>query len=228
MRLGIVLVAFGLGSCGGGSVPLDQCGAQLEATRCHKLLACCSLGQIAALDRTIVDEATCEASFAASGNSVVAAAAPLVDAGVVIYRGDQARACLDALAGLDCETWSGGSDLVAPPSPCNRAFEGTLAAGSPCTVSMELECASGACTNDATGALACAAPVGLGQSCEAAPCVLGLRCVSDPTSGGPRTCGQPLPDGAVCALDQDCASGSCVFAAISGPNTCARPPMCHL
>src|SRR5207248_3684158 len=124
---------------------------------------------------------------------------------------------LAALAALPCGMWGGARN--PPPVPqCDGVFVGTLSAGSARGTSVE--CASNFCTNASTGVgSACAAPVGLGQSCEFAPCTSGLACVSN-SSGGPRTCGQSFPAGSSCHYNEDCASGLCMGDASGNPPTC--------
>jgi hypothetical protein len=217
---------FGLvsGCSGGGgsgrSPPVDQFGAEYVAELCHKLLSCCDSAQLAAIDSTIVDEASCEARFAPSPQSDLALAPGLVDAGVVTYHADTAQGCLDELAALPCVA-SG----PAPLQQCRRVFQGTLGAGSLCAVS--LQCASDYCTNANSSVLACAGPVGLGESCEFAPCSPGLSCVSS-ASSGPRTCGQPLLNGQACMYNADCAGGACVRDASTGLAICGPLSVCRL
>jgi hypothetical protein len=226
-RVGAVIGVFALvsGCSGGGgsgrSLPLEQFGTKFIAAYCHKLLSCCSSAQLAAINPTIVDQASCEASLVPSPQSDLALAPGLVDAGVVTYHADTAQGCLNELAAFPC----GGAGQSAL-SQCGRVFQGTLTAGSPCGVS--LECASDYCTNAPSGGIACAAPVGLGESCEFAPCSSGLSCVSSPSSGQPRTCGQPFPDGSGCMYDADCAGGACVMDASTGLATCGPLSICRL
>ena len=228
-KIGVVLAALVVAGCGGGGggapIPFDQFDAQFIAVYCHKTFACCDTGEIAAIDPTIVDEATCEASFSAMAAMHPAPGKALVDAGLATYHGDRARTCLDAVIVLPCIMWGGPSSKTPIPQ-CDGVIEGTLPAGSACGTSAE--CASDYCGNDNAGGLACAAPVMLGESCEFAPCVSGLACVSNPSSGGPRMCGHAFPDGSACAYDPDCTSGLCATDAASGlSGACSRPATCN-
>jgi hypothetical protein len=228
--IGFVLAAFVVAGCGGGgggggaSIPIDQLDAQLFAVFCHKMFACCDATEIAAVDPTIVDEATCEASLSAIHAMSPGNDKALVDAGLAIYDGDRARACLDAVSALPCSTWGGPFGNVPIPQ-CDGVFTGTLPAGSACGISGE--CASDYCGNAPTGGLACAAPVMLGESCEFAPCVSGLACVSNGSSGGPRICGHAFADGSSCLYNPDCTSGHCTTDAATGLSACSRPATCN-
>jgi hypothetical protein len=207
----------------GSSIGLDQFSTESVAAVCHKVFTCCTSTEIAAIDPMIVDEASCEARLAPTPSSVLTSAPALVDAGVVVYHGDAARACLDAFAALPCNTW-GGPFSSLRLAACAPVFQGTLPAGSTCAVSAE--CASDYCTNASNGGVACAAPVNLGESCEFAPCTSGLSCVSN-QAGGPRTCGHPFPDGSACLYAQDCASGFCSMDPSTGSSTCEPPATCN-
>jgi hypothetical protein len=209
-RIGVVVFACAAAAgCGGGGTPepLGQFESQFVAAFCQRVLACCSSAEFAAVGLQIVDQASCETAFAPGPQSALGSGPGLVDAGLATYNGDAARACLDAVAALPCGMWR--SPLMPPNVPqCDGVFVGTLPAGSACTSSPE--CASDFCTNDSSGGISCAAPVGLAQSCEFAPCVAGLHCVSPPGGGGPSTCqAQTFALGSPCFSDQDCTSDIC-------------------
>ena len=226
-NIGVVLAAFVVAGCGGGGggapIPIDQLDAQLFAVFCHKMFICCDATEIAAIDPTIVDEVTCEASLSAIHSMSPGDGKALVDAGLATYDGARARACLDAVSALPCSTWGGPFGNVPIPQ-CDGVYTGTLPAGSACATSGE--CTSDYCGNAPAGGPACAAPVMLGESCELAPCVAGLACVSH-SSGGPRTCGHAFADGESCLDNPDCTSGHCTTDAATGLSACSRPATCN-
>lgn len=215
-------LAQGCGSSGSPEA-MGQFGGDYVAAVCQRILACCSGAEIAAVDPTIVDQASCETALAPSSGSLLVTGAAAVDAGVAVYHGDAARACLTALAALPCGMWSGPLALPRVPQ-CDGIFVGTLPAGSTCGTSVE--CASNYCTNNNTGGDSCAAPVTGGQSCEFAPCTSGLSCVSPPGGNGLRTCGEPSPAGSPCFYNQDCTSGFCTLDATTGQSTCSPATSC--
>jgi hypothetical protein len=172
----------------------------------------------------IVDEASCQARLVPSSGSVLATGPARVDAGVVVYDAEAARACLDALAAFPCDRWGGPSSSL-PLAPCGQVFKGKLPAGSSC--GLNVECVSEYCGDTPSGSFACAAPANLGDSCEFAPCTPGLSCVSNPSSGGPRTCSHPFSDGTACLYDRDCNSGFCIVDGSTGLSTCGSPQTCN-
>jgi hypothetical protein len=227
-RIGIVLAASVLAqSCGGASqrppLPLEQFETQFVAIGCQKVFACCDATELAALGPAIVDEASCRSDLGANPNFTATQA--LVADGTVKYDGYKARACLDVLAALSCAEWAGGNSLDRFPN-CDGILVGAGPAGSACA--SDAVCASGRCSSDPNtgGSLSCVAPAQRGESCELAPCAAGLSCVLGP-SGGPRTCGDPFPDGASCSFDADCATRSCLPNSTGQGSSCALPDYCN-
>jgi hypothetical protein len=223
VRIGAVIGVVSLGSgCGGGASnpapPADQFAAKYLAALCQKLISCCTSAQLTAIFPGIVDVPSCEAALAPSPQSVLALGPGLVAAGGATYDTAAAQGCLAELAALPC-----GASTPSALAQCGQVFQGTLAAGGPCSVGVE--CSSDFCTNASGGVSTCAAPVGAGQSCEFAPCSSGLACVFS-QSGGPRTCGTPLPDGSACMSNADCAGGSCAGVNSNGIGTCGPTPLC--
>ena len=49
----------GVGGHGGGSVPMDQLGAQYALVFCHKAFTCCDATELAGGNVTTADEASC-------------------------------------------------------------------------------------------------------------------------------------------------------------------------
>lgn len=210
------------GSSGGSksSVPFDRFGAEFAAAYCHKMFACCSVSEITSIDATAVDDASCASDMAAFFGGKLAVTQAEIDAGLVIYRGDRARACLDKVATLSCQQWVGDDRLIRFPE-CQAIVEGTVATGSACAA--DDECSSGHC-GTSTGALVCTAQAQLGDSCAFADCVPGLACRTD-ESAVVLMCGQMLADGAPCVDTHDCASSFCISDG-TGLAFCGLPPFC--
>jgi hypothetical protein len=213
----LVAVTAGCGD-GGSSYTYEQFMTDSLADQCHKVFTCCDSAEIAMLDPSIVDEASCRAYFATSNNSSVASARALNEAGRATYQSDRARACFDARVAVPCANWGGLLTSGHPPIPaCDQVLVGTLAEGSSCD--SNVECATNYCSG-----FVCVAPMILGQACEPSSCVAGLACVI-PRGGGSGACQQPLPEGSACLNNSDCATGFCIpdsaFTA-----SCGLPTMC--
>jgi hypothetical protein len=225
--LATLMIASGCGGGGGGGgapLPLDQFATELVAAICHKTFTCCDATELATLDPSIVDEASCRASYGASYSMRTAQFQAEIDAGLSVYDPGAARRCLDTFAALTCAAWGGDLSLRRYPV-CADVMVGTQPAGTACASTDE--CAGGYCGSSSTNmAATCADRVNRGESCEFAACVHGLACVSPP-SGGPRTCGDPAPDGSSCAFDDDCASTFCVPDSTAGGRTCGIQTTCN-
>jgi hypothetical protein len=206
------------GDSGGPSIPIDQLGIEFAAVFCHKMFMCCEARELTSLDAAAVDEASCRANMAVSAKFAVLQSE--VAGGRVIYHGDRARSCLDMVAPLSCQQWSGDFELTRF-AVCQTIVDGTVATGGVCATGDE--CISGHC-GSSTGALVCAAPAHLGEPCDFAKCVPGLACRTD-ESAAPRMCGQPLADGAPCADYRDCVSGYCITDG-TGLAFCGLPVLC--
>jgi hypothetical protein len=208
----------GSGGSGGSSIPIDQLGSEFAAVFCHKMFMCCDASERTSIDSTAVDEATCRSSMSADAKFALLQAE--VAGGHVTYRGDHARSCIDAVAALPCAQWGADFELLRFPA-CQTIVEGTIATGGVCASNDE--CVSGFC-GSSTGALVCAPPAQLGESCDFARCVSGLACRTD-ASASPAKCGQPLPDGAACVDRNDCVSGYCITDG-TGQAFCGLFPVC--
>lgn len=220
--IGLLMAAPGCsGGNGGdssGDVPFNRLAAGYAAVLCHKDVVCCDdseLGSNPNPDRAAL-EATCRPNFANAMAVFLEPYAPLISAGRIIYHGDHARLCLDEIAAQPCEEWGGNYPLDRYPA-CRQIYEGTIALGGACTLSDE--CIDGYCSSSSGGG-ACVAYQQNGESCPG-PCRPELLCLPDIASGAAKVCAPPLPDGAACDRDLDCASAFCMA------NVCSLPTLCN-
>jgi hypothetical protein len=213
-------VGGGDGGDGGSSVPFDRFGSAFAAAYCHQMFMCCNADELTSIDATAVDEASCQSGMTAFFSGKLAVTQAEIDAGLVVYHGDRARACLDKLAALSCRQWV-ADDRMIRFAECRDIVEGTLATGSGCATSGE--CSSGHC-GTSTGARICTPRSQLGESCDFAECVAGLACRID-ESGDALVCGQALADGTRCIDSRDCVSSFCI-ADGAGLAFCGLPPFC--
>lgn len=131
-----------------------------------------------------------------------------VAAGRLAYRGDRAKACIDAWKVITCEA------IDAGVPECAGVLVGTVANGNACL--DDFECADGQCLVGASCPGICTAYVGLNGVCSAAgaQCAQGLLC--DPNNRCIATT-PPAKQG------QACATGGCEAGLYCdpGPKTCA-------
>ena len=136
-----------------------------------------------------------------------------VDGASICVRGCDPRSPVAACPfGFHCETTGCGTGLCAPG-------EGALPDGEACTT--DVDCASGRCATVA-GVARC------GRQCNvgAEDCASGLAC--EPEADGCGTCAPydvvtvPLPFGAPCEANGDCASMQCVSGEGAGSSFCSR------
>lgn len=126
--------------------------------------------------------------------------------GTIVYHGDAARSCFDAVNRAEC------LDSSAASSDCLRVFEGTLAAGATCH--MDEECRSGECSG-CPGT--CVDIAREGEDCSARECGYGLACQSAVCVPLPSV-GEPcLAEGSRCAQGLTCDDSP------GGTNLCHRP-----
>jgi len=207
------------GNDGGGEVPFDQVAAAYAAVVCHKEIVCCDANEIAGLGGGNPDpaavEAACRTTFVNQMTAMLESYAPLISAGRIIYRGDRARRCFDEITAQPCAAFGLSAYLTQYPD-CLHIYEGTIAPGGDCTLSEE--CADGICF--ANNGTACAANHRIDEACAPGACQPELSCLRDAT-GAPTVCATPLPDGATCYHDSNCASTFCVA------NVCSLPTRCN-
>jgi hypothetical protein len=209
---GLLAIVMGCGSGSGGSgatVPLDQFASAYAAAVCRKAFDCCDASERADHPTFAADEANCRTAYAAPILSAIATHQASIDVGRVLYHGDRARRCIDAIAALPCAQWS-RDDAARRISDCLYYTTGTIAPGGTCT--WTIECADGTCGNQNT----CVGRADLGQTCQGVPCRQELACIVD-ASGTPTVCVEPYADGSPCRYDFECAN-FCV-AGVCGPAT---------
>jgi len=227
-RLAVALLALGAGTCGGGgrSVPLDDLAGDLLDAECDFLVACA-----AAPDRT-----TCLASIGVDSAELATLKAD-VAAGIVVYDGQAAAACLDVYKSLtSCKQTAIGDLGQKLDAACGHVFTGTVAVGSACFFSEECAnegicdrttCTSSGCCAGTCHAKPTAIPPG-GDCSNPLPdqdCVDGTVCTADPGGGG--TCKAPLAAGAPCGPYDRCAPPyQCggTIDPVTNEGTCVAPP----
>ncbi|HEY5922107.1 MAG TPA: hypothetical protein VIV11_10575, partial [Kofleriaceae bacterium] len=123
-----VLAACGDDDSGGGSIPIEDLDGALMNAFCNLYVACGLIDDTATCRSLDIDLAT--------DPNVIAA----VQAGKVIYHGDNARACLATLAGTSCDR---NALDRGDPEACDLMFEGTVAANGQCA--LDEECLSQQC-----------------------------------------------------------------------------------
>ncbi len=215
-----VCLAAACGGGGGGISPGDLAD-EIEGAQCDFLVKC----------EGTADRATCDASVSVSGtefNNLLEA----IDRGTIKYDSGAAKECADFIGGGSCEFGGFHTD-----NPCDDIFEGTVAVGGACFVS--LECAgNGECDqNDQTcdPDVACCpgtCVAGPTESAIGGPCDDDLHfcafnsfCKTTDT-GAPGTCTALIPnEGAACTDIDACANPMyCNINFTTGSGTCKKAP----
>ncbi|UJR80023.1 hypothetical protein [Sandaracinus amylolyticus] len=178
---------------GGGSITLDEYGAESAEATCATIERCYGPDLVEALAGPDCVGSAQRTLEQASLPQIEAAIA----AGTVQYDGAAARECVDAVADASCAA----IDRASLPA-CEDAFVGTVAAGGACA--LDEECAGDAfCRIELTCPGTCQARVPSGSACEGDDeCQAALRCL-----GG--TCQAPAREGAACGggTEIECAAG---------------------
>ena len=118
-----------------------------------------------------------------------------VKAGQIKFDGVQAQACLDAMA-----TACLSQDSSEFPA-CNKAFQGTLPAGTACQINSV--CLSGVCELDGKGCGHCTATAKLGDACTSnEACGKSLVCAN-----GQCAATHSVGQGGACSADRFCQAG---------------------
>jgi hypothetical protein len=136
-----------------------------------------------------------------------------VKAGRAVYHADRMADCLARTRASDCTL----SQASTTSAICDEAFEGTVAAGGPCSANGE--CRSRSCFNEGSGnPCAC----GLSQPKNVPP---GGTCKSSGDCAGAATCGP----GGICASlpgeGEACPTGTaCLPPLLCAAGTCRRAP----
>ena len=122
----------------------------------------------------------------------------------IVYDANLARDCIEAVSAARCSA-AGREPIDFASQPCLDALRGTRAPGASC--SSLFECAHGLCVPEAAGTCPAKCPPsqGEGGSCNqhsAQDCDVrqGLLCVQG-------ACSRPVPFGAACGINADCAGG---------------------
>ena len=222
-RLGFVLsVSFAsvLTACGGGgSIAFEDLEETQIREACERAVAC-------------GDYETVEDCLAANDGFDPSLSAD-VEAGIILYDGDAARECLDALADLPfCVLIFDGPEYDAAQEACDDVFTGTVESGGDCFDSQECvdgltcvttdpqcadACCAGTCEDDTTPPDA-----EIGSSCAEANCVSNAYCDADNLCAALLEEGEACEDlfscvtGALCDLDFTTGVGTCIHLAARG------------
>jgi hypothetical protein len=196
---------------------LDALAAAYKDAQCTHLAMC---GIFPSKDACLAAEIEADARFAID-YSVVAAAA----GGHVVYNGNAARECLDAIAASACDRTAESARVL--PAACSALFSGIGTAGQICHV--DAECVSRQCSGSMPGTCAMGVclgdtppdqqPAEIGETCAlTSDCIDGAFC--DPAT---QLCTELQPAGAGCTLDGECAYGLGCVGPI-GSRTCGALP----
>ena len=220
-----VLVALGQGCSsgggrGGGAIPIGQYGNELAKTYCKRAFTCCDAGELAGEGSWGASEAECVANLSAELAGDIAGLQADVDAGRVVYHGDEARRCLDNVTSLACADY--GVDVYLPRVPgCLQVIEGTLPVGEAC--SGDDQCMSHSCGPTTTGTgMACVAVGAVNDACSTTiECEPGLFCSSG-------TCQVPFLNDAPCTENAGCMTYYCYAGAgFENAPVCRAPMTCN-
>ena len=215
LALAIALLAAGTDDDGGsGPIPIDGLQNALVNTFCNVYVNCGLIDDVATCRMLDIDLEI--------DKNVIAA----VEAGKVIYHGDNARACLAALSGAGCEVNAlNRSDNAAV---CDLMFEGTVAADGQCAI--DEECLSQQC-NVTSCPDACCQGTCFGDAPPPRPrvgesCAMSFDCIDSFCDSTSRICTAYRQLGAPCTSDSECAAGACVVdvcTALPGPGEACTP-----
>jgi hypothetical protein len=212
VHLTLAALVLAAGACGGsgGSLPFDELGDELMDAYCDYAVAC----------EGVPDRATCLASLTFDQSELATLGADIMT-GIVRYDGKAARQCVDVFGSLaSCKRTVVGDVDARLDDVCGKVFAGTLAPGAACITSEECAndgvCDRPGCATECCAGTCIARPPAIpaGGDCSSLEalqqCAAGTRCVFDSVTGA-ATCRVPLPRGASCTLDGDCAEPySCV------------------
>lgn len=219
-----VAIASGMGCGNAGPPPFDPndialayAPREMAATICTRAYDCCTTDQLMSNEAAGTDEASCERlSRDALGNRMDAVARA-EQRGRLAYHGGKLASCLANIRAASCDDLRRTNHLSG--FDCRVQYlEPKVAIGGACD--MDEECIGGSCAL-AEGASEgiCVVFGGAGDSCaDGAKCASGFAC-----NNATQQCHSVAPDGAVCAANADCASGSC-NPDTAGASTCGPPP----
>jgi hypothetical protein len=219
---GLLLASAGCSGGGGGSISLEGLANEYEYTMCQILTECGGYPDIQ----------TCLATNFYEIDANIPQLQAGADAGRLVYDGDKARQCIDAIAGAISNCDILGAFEEEDAAVCDEVFTGTVEIGGDCYIGEE-------CAGDADCDLPCGSneccvgtcvevepepePVGIGEDCSDAPCVDGAYCEYD--SGTlTRTCVAEANEGEACTGygSGSCADGLYCTGGIEG-GVCVRP-----
>jgi hypothetical protein len=205
MRLSWLLV---LAACGGG-VAFDDFDRERIEAQCEYLVRCEAMASMS----------DCRAFFARTAIDNPNPGAAL-EAGKLRYDEHAARACLDAIANLSCDSTE---QTAAELAPCSDVLTGTGKAGSACA--FDGECESDSCVVQSCPMACCTGSCGPPRSSPGVgqPCV--ALCADGAYCGADSVCHALQPAGAACNDLEPCAQGLyCAGAATTGSGSCTPLP----
>lgn len=202
-KLAFVLVLGLVAGCddddsGSGSIAIDDITTAMRDKSCGVYVEC-GLIEDLALCRSLFTDTLVDPDLVAA-----------VNAGKIIYRPDQAAACIDGLAG-SCDATNAPGERT--PDACSRMLEGTVAEGGACALDEECisqdcniqDCAPDTCCQGTCEPGEVALPPHLGESCT-----IPGSCVDSYCDLSTGICTALLADGAACESASQCASASCL------------------
>jgi hypothetical protein len=200
--IGWLLIVAG---CGDDSTSIDSFPREYASAVCGQSFKCCTTAELE--DHT---SRSCNENTRLALSFVVGSIKQSQSRGRARFQNDQARACVEALAGMSCAEWRNPvtRDRAAPA--CNELVLGLVEDGKPCA--GDHECRSRYCEGDTTEMDgkpprdgACKAPAPPGGSCvEEEACASGGYC-----DRATMKCAATKDDGASCFDEAECKSGLC-------------------
>lgn len=206
----ILVLAAPLG-CAADEIPLEDYGRSLNEAYCEWATGCGEFGDMYACSTYV------------SASLAFEVGADLMNGvanGSIVYDGERAHECIEALTGASCAVYAFEDTLWS--SVCSRVFSGTIADGQLCH--LDVQCRSSWCdvSWDACDGACCAGscvtvPQGsaIGQACPLGLCVDGAFC-----DYGTETCQARKGEGVPCEYSEACASD---LVCMGYPGVCARP-----
>lgn len=199
--LGLLFLVVAVHACGGDSenassaptpIPLDQLPAKVAVIYCSTLKKCMPLYDVYLGGADCVADTTKRVQ-----DTLVAGINDAIAKGTVVYHGEKAQACLDAMQAQDCSLMVNRASVV-----CEDALEGKVAEGAACTINTECVgrdyCKStGTCPGKCAPLEATNGPCYSNDACQD-----GLTCNKATTPGA---CQPPAIEGKACqATANDC------------------------
>lgn len=218
-----LLTACGGDDSGSGAIALANLGDAMATSYCAKTFECCTMAETEQRfeGAPVTDEASCRMFYAGFFNALAADFQASIDAGKLVYDGDAARQCVNALNAMACTDYARDDDPLS--RECPDPFMGQVANDMQCK--FDDECQSGYCEGDSqfpapgTPGTCKAAPTS-GQACMDFTCADGLTCENG-------VCTALKADGAACYDGAECQSGGCNGASQSTAGTCGAPTTCN-